>query len=241
MNVAKVLKRSRRSIEADRLLAKLFATSRLVHGADHEITKKVEQLQKLCKTRIVVVTPRWRDGRFEALRYVDNGKRCIIKGPIGERFDSRDEDKEQTTTVDAGHLSYDPQGTPVVCHGLKNASHLNGKIGDIRSLNERNGRYVVYFEDMSITPPKAEVKLIFVSSLICPRRLRVKQGDENFVAAYIDQHPALVFLCTGSAWCVYCFLVLPYQLSNEICYIALCHHRIILTAPIHPRPINGRV
>ena len=38
-------------------------------------------------------------------------------------------------------------GTPIVCHGLKNAKHLNGQIGDIRKYNLEFGKYEVYFED----------------------------------------------------------------------------------------------
>ena len=38
------------------------------------------------------------------------------------------------------------EGTPVICHGLKKASHLNGKIGDARSFNDGTGHYGVHFE-----------------------------------------------------------------------------------------------
>ena len=50
-------------------------------------------------------------------------------------------------------------GTPVVCHGLKNVPHLNGKIGDVRSF-DRNGskRYEVHFEDTSLVPSVANVR-----------------------------------------------------------------------------------
>jgi hypothetical protein len=43
-------------------------------------------------------------------------------------------------------------GIPVICHGLSNATHLNGKIGDIRSYDESTGRYGVYFEDETVEP-----------------------------------------------------------------------------------------
>ena len=31
-------------------------------------------------------------------------------------------------------------GMPVVCHGLKNAQHLNEKLGDVRSFDDDSGR-----------------------------------------------------------------------------------------------------
>ena len=46
-------------------------------------------------------------------------------------------------------------GSPVVCHGLKNAAHLNGKIGDARVYNRITGRYEVHFEDKSLGGPVA--------------------------------------------------------------------------------------
>ena len=43
-------------------------------------------------------------------------------------------------------------GMPVICHGLKNANHLNGKLGDLRLYHEERDRYEVHFEDKSLTP-----------------------------------------------------------------------------------------
>lgn len=63
-------------------------------------------------------------------------------------------------------------GTPVVCHGLQNSAHLNGKIGDVRNLDVKEkedgskyfdkdiDRCVVYFEDRSrsLAPVKVKAK-----------------------------------------------------------------------------------
>ena len=43
-------------------------------------------------------------------------------------------------------------GIPVVCHGLMNASHLNGKMGDVRSLDKKSGRYEIHFDEKSLKP-----------------------------------------------------------------------------------------
>merc|ERR1739848_47391 len=96
-------------------------------------------------------------GRFIALRYVNNGKECVVTGPVPENTEHRDLSKEKTSTVDSSRLCY-ALGTPVVCHGLTKATHLNGKIGDIRSGNTTTSRFCVYFDDAKIKPQRAEVK-----------------------------------------------------------------------------------
>ena len=62
-----------------------------------------------------------------------------------------DRKKAEGIIVDANDVSL-YLGTPVVCHGLKNASHLNGKIGDVRERQNKSGRYLVHFEDSSLKP-----------------------------------------------------------------------------------------
>ena len=64
---------------------------------------------------------------FQALRFSDEEGKYVIKGPI---CNPRVPDEEMRVTIN--HLSLAP-GTPVVCKGLKNATHLNGKIGEYMS------------------------------------------------------------------------------------------------------------
>ena len=60
--------------------------------------------------------------------------------------------KRQTTfTLDIDSL-FPRLGSPVICHSLKNASHLNGKNGDIRGVDESSGRCAVHFEDGTTKP-----------------------------------------------------------------------------------------
>lgn len=158
--LAKALKRSHRGIESERLLMRLFSISALTHGKEHEVTKRLERFLKKFSTRIVSWLIMPEEEIFQALRYVESSERYVIKGPAGVRgnwFESRDESKENTELVHPEYLAYEA-GTPVVCYGLKNASHLNGKIGDIRSINMKNGRYQIYFEDTNLKPPMAEVR-----------------------------------------------------------------------------------
>ena len=58
---------------------------------------------------------------------------------------------EQTLTVASDDLGF-VIGTPVICDGLKNATHLNGKIGDLRSWHEESGCFKVHFDGNEIEP-----------------------------------------------------------------------------------------
>ena len=71
-----------RLIEAQRLATKLFTVSRQVHGPDHKTTIILMKLLEECKERYVVVSPE--RYLYQALRYKNDGKMCIVKGPISE-------------------------------------------------------------------------------------------------------------------------------------------------------------
>ena len=56
------------------------------------------------------------------------------------------------------------RGTPVICHGLKNARHLNGKIGDVMRYDTVACRYEVRFEHKSLRPASvkaANLRILF--------------------------------------------------------------------------------
>ena len=100
---------------------------------------------------------------YKALRYIENGDKCVLQGPLAKpRLEEAEEIK--TIVVESDKVLILP-GVPVVCHGLKNASHLNGKIGDVPGYGKGkmgdvrrefgNGgafRYSVHFEDESLKP-----------------------------------------------------------------------------------------
>lgn len=71
-----------------------------------------------------------------------------MQGPIA---DPRNAQEEETLTVDTSDLRF-VLGTPVICHGLKTLTHLNGKIGDLRSWDEANECFKVHFEDKKLVP-----------------------------------------------------------------------------------------
>lgn len=81
------------------------------------------------------------------------GEKCTVRGPFAG---DRDANKEKTFIVELSDL-FPTMGSPVVCFGLRNATHLNGKIGDVRHLHD-DGRYEVHFEDVSLKPNVARVK-----------------------------------------------------------------------------------
>lgn len=149
------------TIEAERLLRKLLDKSRLTHGPDHGSTKKVcEALQSTTMRRQVVVVFPEISGLFQALRYANDGEECVVQGPIGIPRQIEEEEEYVMDSVDI----IPSVGTPVVCHSLQKAAHLNGKIGEVRNFDttkKEDGRKyfdkdvdrcVVYFEDKGLKP-----------------------------------------------------------------------------------------
>ena len=147
------------SIEAERLVTKLSATSRQVFGEDHKYTKQALELLNKIRRRFVFLGSPGSHGFtevYEALRYENDGEMCIVIGPISDMTQNKDEEGQELSV--ASEFIYPHRGfCPVTCHGLINASHLNGKLGDVRSVLPLTGssggfRFVVHFEDKSLKP-----------------------------------------------------------------------------------------
>ncbi len=85
---------------------------------------------------------------------------CVITGPVKQPRQEEDERIFHVTSDLIVHIG----GCPVICHGLTSASHLNGKLGEVRAIrNDRNGiRLAVHFETKSLKP-----------SLVKPENLRI--------------------------------------------------------------------
>ncbi len=71
---------AKNAIEAEQLAAKLAADCRRVHVLEHKITISADEVLKDCKYRYVFVMPERK--RFQALRYENDGKICVVTGPI---------------------------------------------------------------------------------------------------------------------------------------------------------------
>jgi hypothetical protein len=157
-DLALELHKSRRNIEAWRLVKRLIAISKQQHhGPEHKTTKDLECRLLQCKAAYVGV---WGYGIqiFEVLSY--KADKYVVCGPVDSRSAH---ERKVTMEVDAANVTIQPYGTPVVIHGLKSkAAYLNGKIGDMRSFDATTRSYGIYFEDKSIKPKSVK-----------PRNLRI--------------------------------------------------------------------
>ena len=152
-NYADRLKSANQSIKAERLLEKLVATSRRVYGDDHNYTSKNVSLLKKCKARLVRLAFLHDDEIFLALKYENDGEICIVFGPVIENHF----EKGKILNV-ASTMVHPNAGCPVICFGLINAPHLNGKLGEVRSISDANKdssaevRFGVHFEEKGLKP-----------------------------------------------------------------------------------------
>mmetsp|Transcript_30891 Transcript_30891/g.65290 ORF Transcript_30891/g.65290 Transcript_30891/m.65290 type:complete len:494 (-) Transcript_30891:143-1624(-) len=164
LNTAIRLHIAHHSIKSERLLSKIARVSNRVHGLDHELSQEVELMLQYCKVRYVYMKTKWDVLLFKALRYENNGEKCIINGPLRWLSSPGNVAEEETTTFATKNIILS-EGTPVICHGLIKSNHLNGKLGDIRSVDEeKTGHYEVHFEDEGLKPrlikPK-NVRILF--------------------------------------------------------------------------------
>jgi hypothetical protein len=81
-----------------------------------------------------------------------------VQGPLPADDESRNVDEEETLTV-ASKVIVPLVGTPVICHGLRSrsSSHLNGKIGGLRSYSEDRNRCFIHFEEEGLEPAEINV------------------------------------------------------------------------------------
>eukprot|EP00984_Skeletonema_dohrnii_P001536 scaffold486_cov148-Skeletonema_dohrnii-CCMP3373.AAC.17 len=161
VHLATALFEAYQTLEALRLLEKLACASRRVHGSDHRITADTAFLLRQYQVRRASIG----DGlSYQALRYENDGKSCVIQGPIPSNiYAPRNVDDEKTVSV-ATAVIYFSLGSPVMLHGLKKAAHLNGEIGEVRGYCELTDRCVVHLEDKGLRPVKVKhenVRIVF--------------------------------------------------------------------------------
>ena len=115
----------------------------------HSMTKQIEAALRFVNERIVMVKHKGEPKLFQALRYEDDGNKCVVKGPIS-MTGPRNFDEEETVTIESEEIIRFAPGTPVICNGLKLASVLNNKIGYVLGWSEPNESDIaerVRFED----------------------------------------------------------------------------------------------
>ena len=166
------LKVELRAIEAERFARKLVEISSRTHGADHGSTKNaLLALQDITTRQIAIRLPDF-SAAFQALRYENDGEKCVVQGPLAF---PRQTEEEHECVFDSIDIILVP-GTPVVCHSLQKAAHLNGKIGEVRDVDMKEkedgskyfdkdtDRCVVHFEDKSLKPVRvkaANLRVVF--------------------------------------------------------------------------------
>ena len=198
VNLANSLHKFYHRIESERLASKLAAISLRVYGSEHDITKKAVSVLKISKRRLVVI-PSHADASFkdsvvvfEALQYdadedayvLMKARRLEADGQVNVLREPTNEDG-QTFLVGANDIICH-DGTPVVCHGLINASHLNGKIGDAREYNFDTDRYAVHFDDMNLKPVsvrRENLRIVFELPAVVEEYEDVKASSTSIAGA----------------------------------------------------------
>ena len=156
LSYVRCLQHANRSIEAERLVTKLSAISRQVYGDEHRLAKESFELLNKCKMRFIhksLGCNAFLPFRYHALRYENDYKDCVAMAPFTDQNLEEDEQRDEFRIASAAVIP--AIGCPVICHGLMNASHLNGKLGEVRSVSFGKGggrelRLGVYFEDKSL-------------------------------------------------------------------------------------------
>ena len=155
------LAHARRGIEAERLAVELASVSRRVLGPAHVCTKEADDTVRKAKNRYVTIV-NFGDKIFRALRYENDGEMCVVTGPMitelsaegGQRPVGRAADNTRILHVPS-HLIIPGEKCAVNCHRLVSASHLNGKVGDVRRGFHNNitgFRLGVHFENKNLMP-----------------------------------------------------------------------------------------
>lgn len=178
IKLVNTLHRLGHNIEGERLVSKIAPMSVRIYGPEHDISKWAVRVLKILKQRPVSVQPQGgifynlpceadgtvvqpqggisKGGFFNALRCEADGDKYVLGWLLGKDASGNDKEPNSETFTVASKDVVFYHGVPVVCHGLKNAAHLNGKMGDSREYNSDTGRYCVYFEDKSLAPVRVK-------------------------------------------------------------------------------------
>jgi hypothetical protein len=137
----------------------LASLSRRVLGPEHVCTKKTNELDRKTKKRHVSIA-NYGNNFYQAIRYKNDGEVCVVAGPIITELSAEGGQQSTGKAADNARICHVPNGLilpgkscAVMCHGLVSASHLNGKLGDVRGALENNItrlRLMVHFEDKNL-------------------------------------------------------------------------------------------
>jgi hypothetical protein len=206
LSYGRALVRVGKSIEGERLIMKLTAVSSRTHGPEHDSTKEAIKTLNEIKTRYAFIQSDDKgfpgEALFQALRYENDGKTCVVTGPIAN---PRREDLEEITYF-ANDRILPVIGCPVMCHGLVSAPELNGQFGGVKCcLNRPDGVQVaILLENMSLATAtfSGDSRLCVGSDGIIALRVKPKNLRIVFdlpIAGPSDKVPVATSVLRGSA------------------------------------------
>ena len=203
INVADSLRRVGRGIESERLASKLAAISLRVYGAEHDVSRKIVAMLNVTKRRLVICLTKEvsleAPDAYEVLQYNAGEDQYVVKKArtvdvVGNVYTLQDETNYNSFTVSSNDVVF-YRGTPVVCHGLINSSHLNGKIGDVMACHPDMGGYEVHFEDKSQMPVKVRrenLRIVFELSTAAGGNSAAATAAETARAAQAEEVAAAI-------------------------------------------------
>ena len=164
--LAQTLDKAGHAIEAMKIFQRNAAISRRVLGAHHELTISLENGRSerfvfapipagIAENGEMTWAP-YQAIRYEPMGVSNDAEELVVKGPILSPRD-RSVESEMNVPWIFTRLFDHNCSTPVRCRGLRNAAHLNGKIGDVRGFNESTERYRIHFYDETLSPVEAKI------------------------------------------------------------------------------------
>ncbi len=110
-------------LPTSRLSLQLSVVKCTVKSEEHKCTKEsCELLDKFKRGHVKLITTESNNNTCQVLRHENDGETYVIIGPVKD-------DEDQPFSV-ASKLIIPEISCPVICHGLINAPHPNGKLGD---------------------------------------------------------------------------------------------------------------
>ena len=154
IDLASALMQRHETVEAERLLTKLLRIADRVFGLDHDLSLRAQRELHKCQIRKVEIAGVDSGASlFAVIKLDEDEETCLVCAASNVMMHSQEPGVPlNAKTVSVKDLILQP-GNPVVCHGLEKASHLNGKLGEIRNkIDEKTGRFEVVFEDARLPP-----------------------------------------------------------------------------------------
>lgn len=201
LELATALLSCKRSIECYRLLQKLLTISSTLQnetaGRSANTAADIEKVVKECMStgRCVKWHTRGELMTFEALCYKHGGATCILKVLRPIPYHSSDRIGAPTNEIcfEVGNI--------VVCVKLDKAVHLNGKIGEIISLenDDNTGRYGVRFEDAQMKPVSVKKENLRIAVDFFRDGVVEENGQKKKQANAKKKEPQLI-VSTSTQW-----------------------------------------